>query len=170
MASYYVTVTVQAAIKAEAEYYAGKDGEARAEQFENQYLALLDRIAANPYRAGVSVPKMPASHRRTLIGKTHWLYYRIDAGGGVLIYWMHGRSQETKKLTPSSLKRKASEASKERDSSTSDDVAAADLLAAATQADLEATEYGTAEGMISAMNERTAARRTNREAPTEEGS
>jgi len=64
---------------------------------------------------------MPATHRRIMIGKTHWLYYRIEADGdNVLVYWMHGKQQESAKLPPSGLKRKATEAAKERDVDTGD--------------------------------------------------
>lgn len=43
--------------------------------------------------------KIPANHRRALVGKTHWLYYRIEAeGSDVLIYWLHGKQQESARL------------------------------------------------------------------------
>jgi len=64
------------------------------------------------------LPRQPLHHRRIPIGKTHWLYYRIeDDGASALVYWMHGVSRESGKLTSPSLKREASAAAKERDGS-----------------------------------------------------
>lgn len=115
MATVYTRRSVRQQFEAESNYYARTEGEERAAKWDRQVLTTLNKIAANPYRAGTPVRQMPANHRRILIGKTHWLYYRIeDDGQNVLVYWLHGFSQESRKLTPIGLKRKATEAAKER--------------------------------------------------------
>ncbi len=116
MATVYIRQSIQQQITVEYDYYLREAGEERAALWNRQAKDAVRKIAANPYRAGPPLLQMPANHRRILIGKTHWLYYRIeDDGANVLVYWLHGFSQESRKLTAPGLKRKASEAAKERD-------------------------------------------------------
>lgn len=117
MATTYILREVREQIEAEGVHYEEHEGEERAAKWDRQAKAAVRLIEANPIRAGVPVARMPGTHRRILIGKTHWLYFRVSSDGSdVLIYWIHGKSQESKKLPPSGLKRKATEATKERNS------------------------------------------------------
>ena len=175
MASVYTRNRVRLQLRAEYRYYfllpdEQGGGEERANLWLRQVRAALQLVAANPHRAGVSVRFMPATHRRIMIGKTHWLYFRIEDDGSVLVYWMHGKSQERMMLPASGLRREATTARKERDAGPTDDPPASELLAAAEQADQDATEYGTAANFTAEVKKRTAKRRADRDAPTEEGS
>lgn len=117
MANYYVTLEVQEAVERGVAYYRREQTEADARRFEDHYIAALRKIAASPQWAGSSVRGLPATHRKINIGKSHILYYHISRDGDdVLIYHFHGASQETKRLSPRQLIRKATEASRERDS------------------------------------------------------
>jgi len=117
MISVYITLDIRAQVKAEVDFYQRTEGEERATMFEDQVTIVVNKLLANPYRVGSSVPKMPANHRRILIGNTHWWHYRIngkDDNLDVLVYWMRGKSEETRKMPASGLKRKATGAAQER--------------------------------------------------------
>ncbi len=110
----YVTLEVQEDVEHEVGYYFELGGEERAREFEDKYLAALRQIRDIP-NAGRVEKRMPSTYRFIGIGKAFILHYRMNQGhDDMLVYHIHGASQDTKKLSPSGLQRRATEGQKER--------------------------------------------------------